>query len=1391
MVIFDLVISVMNKALQQMLLALGLGLFVFQLNAQPDINRIQTLDQPVTDVSDLIQDADGFIWIATYEGVIKYDGYTLMPFHPVNEQDLHLRIQGIEEIVRSSSGHLWIAHQRGVSCIDLSTSKYVLFQAPDGSSTYSLLQNKWAYRLTEDQQGDIWVGTLEEGLIKISWGRNQVDRPQLSTYFENATIESLKPSGDALWVSIKDLGIYKMASDDVFRHIWPIRKGSVDAKIRYSDIEVDQKTRSVWLTSWEDGLSRLQMDGRFSEVIGFDNWKAQESQPSAFYKIVRTRDGIIWIASYGLGLYSFDPANETFQNFQYNRDSKNSIPNDIIISLFKDRQENIWLGTFGNDIAVVHPGRNQFMRPTLLDDEADMKSQKSVVSIVETNNQTVWLATSRRGVYRSTYQPKSGVRKAFEKVRQLSDLGPVDFLFKDSRDNLWINISVKGWYKYDTRERHLTKITWIENQSVDRIADAIETPDGNFWMATRTNGLLKINNQEKTTKRFRNVDGDSSSLNSNAVYCLFSDSSGRLWVGTNNGIAIKNIGTDSFVRLQHDPDNEHSLSHNEVNQIAESDGVIWVATMRGLNKIPFVPDLNDRPFLVYDQTDGLADDNIKSIIEADNGEIWMGTKYGVSCLRTQTERFHNFDLTNNLQSYSFNPRSILKDKEGFIYFGSILGLNIIHPDSITSTETNFPVKLTQFRLLNQTVNHGEVIAGRVLLARDISQTESIKLASDENSISFRFSTMNYKSNHIDHFQYKLEGFDKQWIKTNSNEASYTNLDPGTYRFLVKKETQATSNHAEVEVIILPHFLQSAEARIIYIMALIGLLYLIHRIIRSNNELKIAKIEKAKEHELTQTKLRFFTNISHEIRTPLTLIKGYLDELVVVKATDVRWGTPLNAIYQNTQKLLMLVNQLLDFRKIENDSLGVSISKVDINEQINEVINFFRYSAERQSKKIEFHSDFSGQYCWYDEDKLEKILFNLISNALKFSNSGGTVKVTLQVLDNGGHLDNKEVREVMILEVQDTGRGIDKADLDGVFRRFYQVNSKGEEYFQGSGIGLAFTQRLVEIQQGVISIASELGKGTTFRIVLPASKDHIADDIPDENMELTEGNQHRELNGWPDLLETDVSDGDPDPGAIELVFTVLIVEDNAEVLTLLKRVFNTDYRVFMAKNGQEGLELARELQPDIVISDVVMPMMDGYELCRQLKSNYITSHIPIILLSAKTSEEHQVEGFEFGADAYMTKPFNGEVLKSHIKSIITSRKILRDRFAMEPHVEPKDITVNSEDERFLRQAIDLVENNLKNELFTTEMLADQLNLSRTVLFRKMKNLTGCSANAFIKKIRMKQAAYLIEKNFGNFTQICYEVGLNDVKHFRNSFKEHFGVTPSDYKAGVKSSEMNHK
>jgi len=1389
MVTIDLVISGINKALQQMLLAFGMGLFVLELGAQPDINRIHTLDQPVTDVSDLIQDEAGFIWIATYEGVIKYDGYTLMPFHPVNEPDLHLRIQGIEEIVRSSSGHLWIAHQRGVSCIDLSTSKYVLFQGVDGSSTYSLLQNEWAYRLTEDQGGDIWVGTLEEGLTKISWSHNLEDRPLLSTYFENSTIESLKTSEDALWVSIKDLGVYRMASDDVFRHIWPIRKESADVKIRYSDIEVDQKTKSVWLTSWEDGLSRLQMDTKFSEVLQFHNWKAQDSQPSAFYKAVRTSDGIIWIASYGLGLYNFDPTTEIFQNFQYNRDSKNSIPNDIIISLFKDRQENIWLGTFGNDIAVVHPGRNQFMRPTLLDDEADMKSQKSVVSIVETHNQTIWLATSRRGVYRSTYLPKSGVREEFEKVRELSGLGPVDFLFKDSRDNLWINISVKGWYKYDTREGLLSKITWIENQSVDRIADAIETPDGNFWMATRTNGLLKINNQEKTTKRYRNIEGDSSSLNSNAVYCLFSDSSGRLWVGTNNGIAVKNIGVDSFVRLQHDPDNDHSLSHNEVNQIVESDGVIWVATMRGLNKISYGSPLGADRFLIYDQTDGLADDNIKSIIAADNGQIWMGTKYGISCLQKQTERFYNFDLTNNLQSYSFNPRSILKDREGFIYFGSILGLNIIHPDSITFSETNFPVRLTQFRLLNQTVSHGEVIAGRVLLADDISQTERIELASDENSISFRFSTLNYKSNHIDHFQYKLEGFDKQWIKTNSNEASYTNLDPGTYRFLVKKESQTSNNGAEVEVIILPHFLQSTEARIIYILALIGILYLIHRIIKSNNELKIAKIEKAKEHELTQTKLRFFTNISHEIRTPLTLIKGYLDELVVAKATDVRWGSPLNAIYQNTQKLLMLINQLLDFRKIENDSLGVSVSKVDVNEQIDEVINFFRYSAERQSKKIEFHSDFSGQYCWYDEDKLEKILFNLISNALKFSDSGGTVRVTLLVTDNKGHLGNKEIKKVMILEVKDTGRGIDKANLEGIFRRFYQVNSEGEEHFQGSGIGLAFTQRLVEIQQGMISVESELGQGTTFRVVLPASKDHIADYIPDENMELTEGNQHRELNGWPDLLETEVHENDP--GDVELVFTVLIVEDNAEVLTLLKRVFNTDYRVFMAKNGQEGLELARELQPDIVISDVVMPIMDGYELCRQLKSNYITSHIPIILLSAKTSDEHQVEGYEFGADAYMTKPFNGEVLKSHIKSIITSRKILRDRFAMEPHVEPKDITVNSEDERFLQQAIDLVENNLKNESFTTEMLADQLNLSRTVLFRKMKNLTGCSANAFIKKIRMKQAAYLIEKNFGNLTQICYEVGLNDVKHFRNSFKEHFGVTPSDYKAGIKPSELNRK
>ncbi len=879
-------------------------------------------------------------------------------------------------------------------------------------------------------------------------------------------------------------------------------------------------------------------------------------------------------------------------------------------------------------------------------------------------------------------------------------------------------------------------------------------------------GLNLLNKEKNAFYHYR--AGDINSVSSDFILDIEEDKKGNIWIATAIGLNRLVTETGRFIQYLHEEDNERSISNNNLlNLFVDQEENLWIGTREGLNR--FCYQTND--FDVIKTEQGLPDNYICSVVGDKKGNLWIANPYNLSKLVwPKNNSIKEMAITcygeaDGLQGGEFNVNSSYLTRDGFIYIGGTKGINYFNPDLIKDISTTSQLVLTGFSLFNKPVEIGEKIHNRVLFENSFYETEEIKLRHDENMFSIEFSDLFFLRNDFDNFYYKLEGFNSEWLTNDKKNrtAHFTNLNPGEYVFVVRKSKNLESEkfvEKRLSIIIKPPFWKTPLAYFFYFLFIIGALLVAREVVLARERIKTEterENHQAKmQREMDMMKLRFFTNISHELKTPLSLILSPIEDLLK-NAGNTKQYEQLQMIHRNALRLFNMVNQLLDFRKMEAQKVELSLSEGDFVSYLRNAVDSFSDIANKKEIELIFNSQQPQLFVSFDKRKVERIVFNLLSNAFKFTGGNGKVEVSVGVspleLVHYPDIDPDRSSDQFIeLKVADNGIGIAPENHQKVFERFFQEATAQDGYNEGSGIGLSITREFARLMGGDVALQSQKGKGSTFTVLIPLRQSIQSETISDEEIEIQAEKQKP---------------------------TLLIVEDNDDFRQYIRQGFETDYHIIEAADGSEGLKQAFAQLPDLIVSDIMMPVMDGIELCRKVKSDIRTSHIPVILLTAVNNQQKMLDGFETGADDYITKPFNPEILASRIKNLIEQREKLHRNFKLHATMEPKEVAITSLDEKMIMKAIDLIEKNISNPDFSVSELSSDLGMSRVNLYKKLKSLTGHTPIEFIRAYRIKRAAQLLAKSQMGVSEVAYQVGFNDPRYFTRYFKAEFNMLPSDY------------
>ena len=1115
--------------------------------------------------------------------------------------------------------------------------------------------------------------------------------------------------------------------------------------------------------------------------------------------IFEDRQGLLWISFVTGGLLIFDPAKATFREIPLTDGGSSGSSRVAVQSIIEDDSGVLWFATNGLGVARHDNARKPFKIFQHARKKPNTLVGNEVTAVYEDRRGIWWIGTT---LGLSRLEPNTGKIRNFQHVindpHSLS-LNNVQSVFEDSRNHLWIGTWGGGLNKLD---RTTWQFTHYKHQASDSkslsnnfIHAIYEDRSGNLWIGTGAGGLDKFDRDNHIFVHYSADAKRSEWLKSNEIHCIYEDPTGLLWLGTTMwGLYRFDPKQERFVNYMHELDNPQSLSSNRVISIYEDKlQRLWVGTFGGgLNRF----DREKSTFFHFAEKDGLPNNSIHTILEDEHGNLWLSTNKGLSRFDPETKSFRNFYTNDGLPSNKFSFAAY-RCRDNTMLFGSDKGLLYFFPDSIKDNPFIPPVVLTDFKILNQSVPiavGNRKVDGKFALEKSISETERIELLYSQNVFTFEFAALHYAASFKNQYAYKMEGFDRDWIYAGKRRfATYTNLDPGNYIFHVKGSNSDgvwNEKGASIHITILPPWWKTTGAYIGYAVLLFVLLFFVRRFemnrIKIRNRLRLRELEAQKLQEVDSLKSRFFANISHEFRTPLTLILGPLEDMMS-KTKDKLARDNLRMMQRNASRVLQLINQLLDLSRLESGRMKLNASRGDLIPFLRGIVMSFASGAERKQIGLSFEpreGSEPSQGFYFDRDKIEKIFYNLLSNALKFTPAGGRVEVMVKTVQLPGPGTKSQItapkasaaQPMVEIVVKDSGIGIAAERLPHIFDRFYQVDSTSTREHEGSGIGLALTKELVELHRGEIEVHSEEGKGTKFVVRLPLGKAHLKED---QIVAEPPVSGVLETAVPPAEVSSPLPSEMAKPGIMRHEDTIiLVVEDHEDVRCYVREHIEPVYKVIEAADGEAGASVALETIPDLVISDVMMPKLDGYQLCEKLKTDEKTSHIPVILLTAKAGEEDKLSGLETGADDYLTKPFNSKELQVRVQNLIEQRRKLRARFRREGILQPRDIAVPSVEEAFLHKLMDIMEAELGDEDFGVEKLSAALRMGRRQLLRKIRSLTGQSPVEFIRSVRLQRAKQLLEKHAGTVSEIAFQVGFANLSHFTRRFREEFGVLPSE-------------
>lgn len=1314
---------------------------------------------------------DGRLGVRTTVLLSLYDGNQFVSF-PYNSRGRYpiAYNHAIPEQYIDGHNRLWMKERGGLRVFDLTTERYItrvdsLFKdfGLEGKITDMFIDSEQRYWFVTPKSSvymyDEKKGTLEQICAK----------DEFIEYY--GTLQNVESKGNCAWM-IHEKGVIRCYDTELKRFVR--QEDFLIGKMFSGDRAVIKlmDNGDYWLM-WDWGVGYYNSQSR--------RWQEVFTIPRDNYSILTSicvdGEGNVCVGGVTKGMYRIMRHNlSVTQIKEIPLQTGGIIHNDIHSLFFDSRSGGLWMGLFSQGLCYYHPSMDNFPVYNKENTQGQWNNE-DVCAFAEDEQGNILLGTFR-GLH--LYHPSTG--KVTVPYKEL-DHQICWVLYKDSKLRIWVGTYQQNLHCIDkgrVKSYLFPSETYQQDPDFSNVRAIIEDKKGRIWVSVYGGvGCLDVNTgkinllveKHPELKEYKTADA------------LALDNDGRLIVGAYNGLYIYNQETDQvWIPERDDPSNRLFIhDSNKYNCILnDSRGVLWFGTQYALNIVT-----PDKQLYTLQEADGLPNATIQGIQEDNNHDIWISTINSICKIKVDKQgtdyNFHVVSFpteTGSQQDNLFDFHS-LKARDGKIYFGRTNGFNVFSPENIFYDKfINYPV-FTSLKLFNTTITPGMNYNGRVLLDKAVNYTRNIVLEYDENSITLDFSGVNFVNPLHTSFRYRLQGFDREWVEVFSNNgqgcAIYNNLPPGEYLFRVSAagNDKVWGPESSFSIVIHPPFWDTVFARIIYFVLFCILLYGIIVYMNKKNHRKLVRMQheeaERQKEELNQMKFRFFTNISHELRTPLTLILTPLD-ILKRKVTDESVSRQLNNIYRNAQELLNLVNQLLDFRKLEMKGEKLFLMNGDLEEFVTSIYNSFQPVAIE--KHLEFTCQMSHQslYMYFDRDKVHKIINNLLSNAFKFTSEGGRVTLSLSV-------EEKEGKRYAKISVSDTGVGISETELPYIFDRFYQVKNQEDEKL-GSGIGLHLVREYVVLHRGEITVKSRPEQGTEFVVRLPM------DLLPEEELlRMEEAHASEKIQLFEKDRSSDEEGGREDPALSSSNGDgrkkLLIVEDNKEFRTFLKEQLEEFYQVLEAADGEEGERYAIEQNPDLIISDIMMPKVDGIELCRRIKTNVQTSHIPVILLTARTADDIKINSYEVGADSYMSKPFNFDMLMVRIEKLIEQQEKRKQEFSKNIEVNPSSITITSVDEKLIQRALEYIEKNMDNTEYAVEELSRDLGMTRMNLYRKLQSITGNTPSDFIKSIRLKRAAQLLQGSQLTMVEVADRVGFSSASYFTKCFKDMFGVLPTQY------------
>jgi len=1355
--------------------------------------KLKGLNAPV--VLSLIKDAKGFMWFFTPYGLVRYDGYNFKTYSNDPDDSTSMpAIMGISTMIEGVDGKIWLGTQQNL-LVEFDPVTEVFTSYPM-DSTISENYRNWISTMYFDHSGNLWLGCQYEGFYRLNLRdttfklyRQQTEKPihdkdHILSFLEMDENKLLVGTGEGLYVLDR-----KTDSIQPFTLANPLPEDF--DKASFSSL-LNDRIGAIWIGS-NMGLFRFDPDnGKLTQFVHEpDNPQSLSGNIIQHFYTNPLDDGqklwiIVWAGSERAVINRIDITTGIVERFVSTHDKPANV-----YDYYLDESGLLWMATDNQGVFFIDLKDNPFQHFNVNTGKSK-EDNYSASAFYTDSHKDLWVGTGQGGLFQ--YDASGNLKKRYKNLPGSAYSFPtmVYSMLEDSKNNFWVSYWADFLYRRDPEtgkfKRYKLKFPVVDLPFY-RATEICEDEYGKVWVGSG-NGVYFTDINKKQIEPFTWVDFPVFGMSHTRSLCV--DKSGTLWVTTDiDGLfclSPENRDSLQFINYRHNPEVEGSISSNIVFSVyCSDDGTVWIGTGNGLNR--FDPETGT--FEYFSMKNGFDAYFVYCVRTDGSGIVWASTEKGLVRFNPDAAKGRKFKLFTTNDGLPFDkiyPYHFDKGKDGWFYLGGERGFGLgyftFHPDSIKDNTLIPSMTITGFEIENKAIG----------LDTAISYKKQLNLGYDQNYISFEFAVLDYNDPEKNQYAYKLEGVDDDWIYSgNRRFANYTGLSPGTYIFRVKGSNNDgywNEEGVSIRISIATPPWKTWWAYLIYLVLVSSILILVFRFYmhrqRLLHQLELEHLESDKLKEIDSMKSRFFANISHEFRTPLTLIMGPLQKMIG-KAAGNTDKQELTMMQRNVRRLQQLINQLLDLSKLEAGRMQLQCSEMNIVEWGRMHVQSFESLARQRKINFIFEQEQPEIICFFDPEKMARVLNNLLSNAFKFTGKGGVISVKVCSPQSAissrqsavtGDLTEDCKDQCVGIKISDTGPGIPAEKLPHIFDRFYQTDGSQTRKHEGTGIGLALVKELVELHHGSITVESIESKGTTFSIVLPLGKEHLK---PEEIVISPPEVPEIETIIKSQLPEMVISEETPEEIEKTGKHILLIVEDNADMRNYIRGFFRDTYKILEAENGQKGLDLAVKHVPDIIVSDVMMPVMDGYALCQKIKSDQRTNHIPLVLLTARSSGADKIEGLETGADDFVIKPFEGKELQVRVKNLIVQRAKLREHFQKEfiLDVPLQASSLPSMDQQYLRKAMKILELHLSDPEFGVEELAGQMAMSRVQLHRKIKAITDLSPGDFIRSLRLKKAAGMLRSGSGNITQIAFSVGFNNPSWFAECFKKQFGALPSEY------------